>query len=96
LLQKRVQAQPLNAPSCGSVFRNPPNEYAARLIEQCGLKGKRVGDASVSLKHANFIINHGHARASDIETLIEHIQTTVLDQHQIQLIPEVHIIGTAE
>jgi UDP-N-acetylmuramate dehydrogenase len=92
-LQHRINTQPLEAPSCGSVFRNPPNQHAAKLIESCGLKGTRIGDASISTKHANFILNHGHATAADIEALMQRIQTTVWQQHQVQLIPEVHILG---
>ena len=77
LLERRKQTQPIGEWSCGSVFTNPPGEHAARLIESAGLKGFRIGDASVSEKHANFIINHGAARAADIEALILHVQRTV-------------------
>ncbi len=70
LLEKRNASQPTGLPNCGSVFRNPPGNYAARLIEQCGLKAKVIGDAIVSAKHANFIINQGRASAADIEKLI--------------------------
>lgn len=93
LLEKRNASQPTNLPNCGSVFRNPKGDYAARLIEQCGLKGKREGGARVSEKHANFIINEGNATAADIETLIADIATAVFQQHGVQLIPEVCIIG---
>lgn len=93
LLDYRTQTQPTNEPSCGSVFRNPKGQYAARLIEQCGLKGTRIGDAVVSNKHANFIVNEGQATATEIEQLIKHIQQVVCQQQNITLIPEVHIIG---
>ena len=79
--------------SCGSVFRNPPNEHAAKLIDQCGLKGKRVGGAIVSEKHSNFIINTENATSLDIEKLIEFVQKSVYKKHAIELIPEVRIIG---
>lgn len=93
LLAQRIAGQPLNLPNAGSVFRNPPNDYAARLIEQCGLKGRRIGGAMVSEKHANFIVNTGGATASDIEHLIIEVQTTVLNKTGICLHPEVKIIG---
>lgn len=93
LLDRRAQTQPINEANCGSVFRNPPNDFAARLIEQCGLKGHRIGGALVSTKHANFIVNDGTARAADIEQLIEFVQTRVAEQTGITLIREVHIVG---
>ena len=93
LLDKRKQTQPIGEWSCGSVFINPPNDHAARLIESAGLKGFRSGDASVSEKHANFIINHGTARAADIEALILHVQRTVARVHGIELRTEVRIVG---
>lgn len=96
MLAERAEAQPLGQYSCGSVFRNPPNDHAARLIEVCGLKGKTVGGASVSEKHANFIINSNKASSSDIEQLIELVQATVYEKHTITLIPEVRIIGEAK
>ncbi len=95
LLQKRRQTQPIGEWSCGSVFTNPPGYAAARLIEAAGLKGFRVGDASVSDKHANFIINHGAARAADVEAVILHVQRVVLETHGISLHTEVRIIGDA-
>jgi len=95
LLERRKQTQPIGEWSCGSVFINPPGEHAGRLIEQCGLKGFRLGDASVSQKHANFIINHGAARAADIEALILHVQRTVALQTHIELKTEVSIVGDA-
>jgi UDP-N-acetylmuramate dehydrogenase len=93
LLAKRIASQPLNLPNAGSVFRNPPGDYAARLIQQCGLKGKRIGGAQVSEKHANFIVNTGEATAADIESLIDEVRTTVAAQTGVQLHPEVKIIG---
>ena len=75
------------------MFTNPPGEHAGRLIEKAGLKGFRIGDASVSEKHANFIINHGAARAADIEALIVHVQRTVAEFHRIDLKTEVRIVG---
>jgi len=93
LLSKRADSQPLGQHSCGSVFRNPENDHAARLIDTCGLKGKQIGGAIVSEKHANFIINTGNATSSDIESLIEFVQTTVYGTYEIKLIPEVRIIG---
>ena len=92
-LEKRSASQPIGQPNCGSVFRNPPNGFAAKLIEQCGLKGKSIGNAIISDKHANFIINLGEATASDIEDLIEHTRKIVLEKFSIDLIPEVRIIG---
>jgi len=94
LLAHRAATQPTSEYNCGSVFRNPPNNYAAKLIESCGLKGKNFGGAVVSEKHANFIINHqGAASANDIESLILHVQKTVFDKTAIELVREVHIIG---
>lgn len=93
LLDRRSQTQPINEANCGSVFRNPPQNFAARLIEQCGLKGHRIGGAVVSLKHANFIINDGTAIAADIEQLIEFVQRRVSEETGISLIREVHIVG---
>jgi UDP-N-acetylmuramate dehydrogenase len=93
LMQERKEKQPLGLPSCGSVFRNPPGQHAAQLIEASALKGYQIGGAMVSEKHANFIINTGTASAADVESLISHIRTTVEDQHGIQLELEVHIVG---
>jgi UDP-N-acetylmuramate dehydrogenase len=93
LMQRRRETQPLGAWSCGSVFKNPPGDHAARLIESAGLKGMRIGDALVSQKHANFIINCGQARAADLEQLIRQVQATVQQRCGIVLEPEVRIIG---
>lgn len=95
MLDRRKATQPLGLPSCGSVFRNPPGDYAARLIEAAGLKGHRIGGAEVSEKHANFIINRDGASAADVERLITHVQRTVADQHGVELVHEVRIIGNA-
>jgi UDP-N-acetylmuramate dehydrogenase len=89
LLEQRGRAQPIGQPSCGSVFRNPPGDHAARLIEAAGLKGLRVGGAQVSDKHANFIINAGDATAADIERLIARVQTEVEQASGVKLVPEV-------
>lgn len=93
MLERRKQTQPLGLPSCGSVFRNPPGDFSARLIETAGLKGHRIGGAEVSPKHANFIINEDNASATDIEELIELVQRTVLDKHGVNLRHEVRIVG---
>lgn len=95
MLERRKKSQPLGLPSCGSVFRNPPGDHAARLIEAAGLKGHRIGGAEVSPKHANFIINRDHATATDVEELIEHVRQTVLEVHGVELVHEVHIVGEA-
>ena len=88
-------SQPLQQPNAGSVFRNPPNDYAARLIEACGLKGTRIGGAEISRKHANFIVNVGGAdtKAADIEALIDLAQNSVRDKFGVELEREVRIIG---
>lgn len=93
LLQRRNATQPIGLPSCGSVFRNPEGKYAAELIEASKLKGMRIGDAEVSTKHANFIINLGAATAHDVETLIQHVQQTVWQDHAVKLCPEVKFVG---
>ncbi|MFC1838255.1 UDP-N-acetylmuramate dehydrogenase [Thermodesulfobacteriota bacterium] len=92
-INKRRETQPLDMPSCGSVFKNPEGDYAGRLIEQCGLKGKHIGDAVVSSKHANFIVNTGKAKASEILELIEYVKKEVWDKTGVMLEPEIRIIG---
>ncbi|MCK5383365.1 MAG: UDP-N-acetylmuramate dehydrogenase [Gammaproteobacteria bacterium] len=93
LLAQRGESQPVQQNSCGSVFRNPPGDHAARLIEAAGLKGKTLGGAQVSEKHANFIINTGAATAADIETLLNQVQGCVEQTHGVRLEPEVRIVG---
>ncbi len=93
LLEKRAISQPTNLPSCGSVFKNPPGNYAAKLIEKSGLKGYRIGGACVSKKHANFIVNTNKATAVDIESLINYVQTQVKVQQGINLQTEVCKVG---
>jgi len=93
LLAQRAARQPIGQPSAGSVFRNPPGDYAARLIDTAGLKGAREGDAEVSPKHANFIVNRGQARAADIDRLIRRVQQTVAARHGVTLELEIHRIG---
>ncbi len=95
LLERRKATQPIGEWSCGSVFTNPPGDHAARLIEAAGLKGLRIGGASVSLKHANFIINHGEATAADVESLIARVQDEVQRVHGVHLHPEVRMVGRA-
>jgi UDP-N-acetylmuramate dehydrogenase len=95
LLGKRIASQPLGEPNAGSVFRNPPGNYAAQLIEECGLKGHAIGGALISPKHANFIVNSGDATAADIEGLIELAQRAVKQKFGVDLEREVRIIGEA-
>ena len=96
LLERRNADQPVGSQSCGSVFRNPERDHAARLIESCGLKGARAGGAQVSEKHANFIINLGHATAGDIEELIRRVHATVKAERGVTLVPEVRILGEVQ
>jgi len=93
MLTQRAASQPLNQPNAGSVFRNPPGDYAARLIEASGLKGTTIGGAMVSPRHANFIVNTGAATAADIEQLIEKVRETVAQRCGVVLHCEVKIIG---
>ena len=95
LLAMRVASQPLNQPNAGSVFRNPEGDYAARLIEACGLKGFTLGRAQVSTKHSNFIVNLGGATAADIEGVIDHVEATVRAKTGVALVREVRIVGDA-
>ena len=93
LLALRAGTQPLNVPSCGSVFKNPPDDYAGRLIEAAGLKGAREGGAQISPLHANFIVNCGGATSADVGRLMEHVQETVAKHAGVDLEPEVRIVG---
>jgi len=93
LIQKRNLSQPIGVFSCGSVFTNPPGEYAARLIENCGLKGYRIGEVEVSPRHANFIVNHGGATAKDALSLMAHIKDTVQQKTGIVLTSEVRFLA---
>ena len=93
VMQKRAKAQPIGTANAGSVFVNPDAHSAGALIEQAGLANFSIGDAQVSAKHCNFIINHGNAKASEIEELIQLVQEKVLVHSGISLKPEVHIIG---
>ena len=92
-LARRKATQPLDQPSCGSTFTNPPGDAAGRLIEAAGLKGHRIGGAVVSDKHANFLLNDGTATAADLSALIDHVQATVAAVHGVTLHPEVRRIG---
>ena len=95
LLRQRNATQPIGEPSCGSVFKNPPGQHAAQLIEAAGLKGHRLGSARVSDKHANFIISDAATRAADVEALIEHVRERVATQFDLRLESEVRIVGEA-
>jgi UDP-N-acetylmuramate dehydrogenase len=95
LLRQRNASQPIGEPSCGSVFKNPPGQHAAQLIEAAGLKGHRLGSARVSEKHANFIISDADTLAADVEALIDYIRECVAQQFDVQLESEVRIVGEA-
>ena len=94
IINARKNTQPIGLPSCGSVFQNPPGDFAARLIESANLKGYRIGGAEISSKHANFVINVGSATAEDIEKLILFMRKTVLKVHNVILKNEVRIVGS--
>lgn len=96
LLLKRNQSQPLNLPNSGSVFKNPTGNFAAKLIEEAGLKGTKIGKARISEKHANFIVNEGGASANDVLELIKLAKRTVLERNKITLEPEVKLLGFSE
>jgi UDP-N-acetylmuramate dehydrogenase len=89
----RKEKQPLEYPSAGSVFKRPPGHFAGQLIEQCGLKGYKIGGAMVSDKHAGFIINYDNATANDVIRLIEHIKDEVLKKFNVQLECEIKTVG---
>ena len=93
LRNQRIKKQPLTEDTCGSVFKNPTDHFAGELIEQAGLKGFKIGSASISKQHANFIINEGGAKAEDIEKLIDHVRTVIKKKYDIDLHTEVRIIG---
>ncbi len=93
ILEKRKAKQPIQHPSCGSVFKRPPGNYAGALIEQCGLKGYRIGSAQISEKHANFIINDAEATAENVRALIAHAQKRVFESSGVLLEPEVIFVG---
>ena len=93
LLERRGATQPTRQPSCGSVFKNPPGDFAGRLVESAGLKGYAIGGASVSTKHANFIVTGSGATAADVEALIEHVRETVARRYGVRLETEVRIVG---
>jgi UDP-N-acetylmuramate dehydrogenase len=93
LLAARSNSQPLNVPSCGSVFKNPPGDFAGRLVEAAGLKGHRLGGAEISAVHANFITNRGGATAADVLALIQEAQAAVWRTAGVRLVTEVRIIG---
>ena len=92
-LEYRKASQPLDQPSCGSTFKNPPGDAAGRLIDAAGLKGTAIGGAQISEKHANFFINTGDATAADLYALIRLARETVREQFAITLEPEVHAVG---
>ena len=89
----RREKQPLNLPSAGSVFKRPEGYYAGKLVQDCGLKGFRIGGAEVSCLHCGFIVNTGNATAADVTTLIKHVQDTVLAQYGVELRTEVKVVG---
>ncbi len=91
--EKRGESQPLNQPNCGSVFKNPPGDHAARLIEAAGLKGRAIGGARISGRHANFIVNEGRATAADVLALIRLAREEVAARFGVRLEPEVRIVG---
>jgi UDP-N-acetylmuramate dehydrogenase len=95
-LDDRKRTQPLDLPNCGSVFRNPPDDYAARLIEETGLKGRQIGGAQISSKHANFIVNLGTAKASEVRALIELARGEVKARFGLDMHPEVKMVGEWE
>ena len=92
-LVRRKNKQPLSLPNSGSVFKNPEGDAAGRLIEAAGLKGFSIGDAGVSIKHANFIVNKGEATASEVIEIIKHVRDTVLEKTGVELETEVIIAG---
>lgn len=94
-IARRLATQPQGQPNAGSVFKNPPGDSAGRLIEAAGLKSLRIGDAQVSDKHANFIVNLGAATSADVLSLIEKIKETVYNRFGVELLLEVQVVGDA-
>jgi len=92
-IKRRKERFPFDMPSAGSVFKNPDGDYAGRLIDAAGLKGRRIGEAMISPKHANFIVNTGRASASDIVALMDLARAKVSEMFNIQLIPEIKVVG---
>lgn len=92
-INKRQQKQPLELPSAGSVFRRPEGFYTGRLIEDCGLKGFRIGDAAISEKHCGFIVNLSSATAKDVLQLIQHIQEVVYEHYNVKLQTEIRFLS---
>ena len=93
LLKRRRETQPLSYPNVGSVFKNPEGHFAGRLIEEVGLKGERIGDAQISEKHGNFIVNRGSATAKEVLALIDQIQRKVQTERGVTLELEVKVVG---
>ena len=93
---RRQSKQPLELPSAGSFFKRPQGAFAGALIEQCGLKGARVGDAQISEKHAGFMVNRGAATCADVMALAQQVRQTVLEQTGFVLDPEVQLVGKVE
>jgi UDP-N-acetylmuramate dehydrogenase len=93
MANERIKKQPLAQPNTGSIFRNPPGDHAGRLIEAAGLKGRRIGGAIVSEKHANFIVNVGDASAADVRALMSVCQSEVSSRFGVKLVPEVELVG---
>jgi len=93
LVARRKQSQPAGFPNSGSMFQNPPGDFAGRLIEAAGFKGKRLGDAQISDRHANFIVNHGGARAMEVKQLMDAARAEVKARFGIELVPEVRFWG---
>ena len=96
MANERIAKQPLAQPNTGSIFRNPPGDHAGRLIEAAGLKGTRIGDAVVSEKHANFIVNTGNATAAEVRALMRRCQAAVKAAFGVELVPEVELVGEWE
>jgi len=93
ITRKRKGSQPSGFPNSGSMFRNPSGDFAGRLIEAAGLKGKRIGQAQISERHANFFVNHGGAKAEDVRRLMALAQSEVRDRFGVELVPEVKFFG---